>query len=328
MKSLSLGARSAALGLVVAAGVAVAAEAGYPERPITLVVPFAPGGASDVVARIIQPKLSEVLGQNIVVENRPGAGGNIAVDSVVRAEPDGYEILLANIGTMAINPHIFKDLALDPLTDLKPVSEVVAVPTVFIVNPEMPVTTAAEFVEYVKARPGEVSFASAGSASLSRLQVELFKLQNDLDLTHIPYSGGAGPAMTAVVAGHVPTAMSSLSSALGHIKDGQLKALAVATNERLAMLPDVPTMAESGFPDFVSASWQGILVPAGTDDTIVQTLYDAVIETFNDPEVTQRLEDTGSFIELSESPAAFAEFMKAESDRWKSVIEQTGATPD
>jgi tripartite-type tricarboxylate transporter receptor subunit TctC len=323
---------SAALAAVVIAAASmvptvVAAQDTYPDRPITMIVPFAPGGASDVVARIIQPKLSEILGQNVVVENRPGAGGNIAVDSVVQAEPDGYTIILANIGTMAINPHIYKDMTFDPLADLKPVTELVAVPGIFVVNPSIGVKTVAEFVDYAKANPG-LSFSSSGSAALNRLQMELFKLEAGLEMTHVPYSGGAGPSVAAVVGGHVPTCMTSLSSALSQVKEGQLVALGVATAERLPVLPDVPTMVESGFPNHVSASWQGVLVPKETDDAIVQKLYDALIATVNDPETRKRLEDTTSFVETSKDPAAFAAFMKAESDKWKGVIEKTGATAD
>jgi tripartite-type tricarboxylate transporter receptor subunit TctC len=304
------------------------AEAAYPEKPITMIVPFSPGGASDVVARTIQQKLSEVLGQNVVVENRAGAGGNIGVDVVIRAKPDGYTVLLGNIGTMAINAHIYKDMTFDPVKKLKPVTELVATPGVLVVNPSLPINSVADFIRYAKENPGKLSFASSGSATLNRLQMELFRLEEGLDLVHVPHSGGAGPSMTSVVAGHVPSGFASLSSAIGHIKEGRLRALGVTSKERLSMLPDVPTMLELGFPANVSASWQGVLVPAETPDNIVKTLREALIKTVNDPTVKARLEETTSFIETSVSSEAFGEFIKAESDKWKGVIEKVGATVD
>src|SRR5690606_10186471 len=241
------------------------AVAAYPEKPITMIVPFAPGGASDVVARIIQPKLSEVLGQNVVVENRPGAGGNIAVDYVIRSEPDGYTVLLSNTGTLAINSYVYKDMTFDPVADLKPVTKFVFVPGVLVANADLPVSTVAEFVDYAKANPG-LAFSSPGSAASNRLQMELFALEASLELTHVPYSGGAGPSIAAVVAGHIPVTLTSLSSAQGQIKDGQVKALAVAARERVVTIPDAPTFIESDYPKLVSSSWQGLHVPLGTDD--------------------------------------------------------------
>lgn len=303
------------------------AQAEYPERTVTLVVPFAPGGSSDVVARTIQPKLSEVLGQSVVVENRPGAGGNIAIDTVVRSDPDGYTAIVTNIGTMTINPHIFKDVSFDPLVDLKPVTKMISLPSLFVVNKDLGVSTLEEFVDYAKANPG-MGFASPGSTAPGRFYMELFAQENDLDLTPIPYSGGAGPALTAVVAGHVPAMFTNISSGIKQVNEGTVLALGVSTEERLASAPDIPTMIESGKSTFTASSWQGVHVPADTPDDIVQVLFDALHETLNDPEVRERLEANLSTVTLSESPAAFDAFIKAESAKWKQVVERSGAAAD
>lgn len=303
------------------------AVADYPERTITLVVPFSPGGSSDVVARTIQPKLSEVLGENVVVENRPGAGGNIAIDSVVRSDPDGYTAIITNIGTMTINPHIFKDVNFDPLVDLKPVTKLISLPSLFVVNKDLGVETLAEFVEFSKANP-ETGFASPGSTAPGRFYMELFAQENDLVLTPIPYSGGAGPALTAVMAGHVPAMFTNISSGIKQVNEGMVKALGVSTEERLASAPDIPTMIESGKSTFTASSWQGVHVPAGTPDDVVKVLFDALSETLADPGVREKLEANLSNVTLSESPQAFGNFVEAESKKWKAVVERSGATAD
>ncbi len=328
MRHLTRRALASALALFCIGGMAgSSALAEYPERPITMVVPFAPGGSSDVVARTIQQKLSEVLGQSVVVENRPGAGGNIAIDSVVRADPDGYTVIITNIGTMTINPHIFKDMTFDPLKDLKPVTSMISLPSLFVVNPDLGVKTLAEFVEYAKANPG-MGFASPGATAPGRFYMELLAQENDLDLTPIPYSGGAGPALAAVIAGHVPAMFTNISSGINQVNDGLLTALGVSTEERLASAPDIPTMLESGLSTFTASSWQGVHVPAATDDAIVQVLFDALHETLSDPDVKAKLEANLSNVTLSKSPAAFGEFVAAESEKWRKVVERSDPLND
>src|SRR5215472_12652353 len=243
---------------------AALAQTGYPNRPVRMIVPFAPGGASDFVARIISPRLSEVLGTSIVIENKAGASGNIGMEAAARAPADGYTIYLGNIGTIAINPAVFPNLAVNPQKDFIAVTEVADVPSILIANPGVPVNTVAELVKLAKAKPGELNFASPGSSTLNRLEMEHFMRLADIKLVHIPYKGGAGPAVTGMLGGETQVMFVTLSSAMSFIQAGKLKALGISTTKRVEALPQVPTMAEAGYPEMISSSWQGVFVPAGT----------------------------------------------------------------
>jgi tripartite-type tricarboxylate transporter receptor subunit TctC len=305
------------------------AQSNYPNRPLKMIVPFAPGGASDFVGRIMQPRLAELLGQQIVIENRGGAAGSIGVEVAARAAPDGYTLLLGNVGSVAINPGVFTKLSVNNLRDFIPVTQVVDVPGVLIVHPSVPVNTIKELVAYAKANPGKLNYASPGSGSQNRLEMEILrKAEGGMDMVHVPYKGGAGPAVTGLIAGETHMMFSTVSSALGHIKGGRLKALAVTSAKRLEPLPDVPTMKESGYSDGASGSWQGVLVPAGTPREVVDRLYAIVVQTMKTPDVIERLAKGGAEAVTSASPKAFADFVAAETQRWSKVAKEAGATVD
>jgi tripartite-type tricarboxylate transporter receptor subunit TctC len=293
-----------------------------------MIIPFAPGGASDHVGRIIQPRLSELLGQQLVIENKAGASGNIGMEAAAKSPPDGYTLYLGNVGTVAINPGVFLKLAVKPLQDFAMVTQVVDVPGVLVAHPGFPPNSLAEMIAYAKANPGKLNFASPGSGSQNRLEMELVRKSAGLDMVHVPYKGGAGPAVTGLIGGETHMMFTTVSSALGHIQNGRLKALVVVTAKRLAALPEVPTMIESGYPDSRSGSWQGIFVPAGTPRDIVERLYKVVVDTMKTPEVVERLNKSGVDVVTSESPEAFRKFVAADTERWARVAKEAGATVD
>jgi tripartite-type tricarboxylate transporter receptor subunit TctC len=302
---------------------------GYPSRPVRMIIPFAPGGASDFVGRIMQPKMSELLGQQLVIENRGGAAGNIGLEAAAKADPDGYTILLGNIGTIAINAAVFRSLSINPQRDLIAVTQVVDVPGVLVANDAFPPKTVQEVVAYAKANPGKLNYGSPGSGSQNRLEMELFRLAaGGMDMVHIPYKGGAGPAVTGLIAGETQLMFTTAPSALGYIKGGKLKVLAVTSAKRIAALPDVPTMVESGFPRSITGSWQGIFVPKGTGGSIVDRLFAVTRQVMKTPDVAERLAGGGVDVVLSDSPKAFAAFVASESERWGKVAREVGATVD
>ena len=301
---------------------------GYPGKPVKMIIPFAPGGASDTVGRIFQARLAELLGQPIVIENRAGASGNLGLEAAARSAPDGYTIYLGNVGTIAINPGIFRSLAVNPTKDFIAVTQIVDVPGALIAHPSFPPNSIKEMIAYVKANPGKINFASPGSGSQNRLEMEVIKKAEALDMVHVPYKGGAGPAAAGLIAGETHMMFSTVSSVLGHIKAGRLKALAVVSGKRLEQLPDVPTMVESGYPDSKSGSWQGIFVPAGTPKDIVDRLYAVMVQTMKSADVVDRLSKNGIDVVLSPSPAAFTEYVATETVRWGKVAKESGATVD
>jgi tripartite-type tricarboxylate transporter receptor subunit TctC len=318
----------AALALALCPALSLA-QSSYPNRPVKIIVPFAPGGASDFVGRIMQPRLSELLGQPIVIENRGGAAGTIGMEVAARSAPDGYTLVLANVGSMAINPGVFTNLSINNLRDFIPVTQVVDVPGVLIVHPSVAANSIKELVAYVKANPGKLNYASPGSGSQNRLEMEILrKAEGGMDMVHVPYKGGAGPAVTGLIAGETQMMFSTVSSAMGHIKGGRLKALAITKATRLEQLPDVPTMKESGYPDGASGSWQGVLVPAGTPRAVVDRLFESVVQTMKTPDVIERLAKSGAEAVTSASPKAFAEFVASETQRWGKVAKESGATAD
>jgi len=308
---------------------AIALGQGYPSRPVKMIIPFAPGGASDFVGRIMQPKMGELLGQQIVVENRGGAAGNIGMEAAAKADPDGYTIYLGNIGTVAINPAVFRTLVVKPLHDFIAVTQVVDVPGVLVANKSFPPNTVKELVAYAKANPGKLNYASPVSGSQNRLEMELFRrAAGGLDMLHIPYKGGAGPAVTGLIAGETQLMFTTAPSALGFIRGGRLKILGVTSAKRIAQLPDVPTMVESGFPRSVTGSWQGIFVPKGTPAAVVERLFAVTQQVMKVPDVVQRLATGGVDVVLSASPKAFADFVASETERWGRVAHEVGATVD
>jgi len=314
--------------LAAATGAYAQPAANYPSRPVRMIIPFAPGGASDFVGRILQPKLSDVLGQQVVVDNRTGASGNVGVEIAARANSDGYTLFLGNVGTMAINPSIFPKFPVRPVRDFLGITLVVDVPGCFAVHASVPAATVKEFIEYAKTRPGQLNYGSAGAGSNTRLAFEFFMHKTGINLVHIPYKGGAGPATLAVLGGEVAATMLSVASFIPHVKGGKVKVLAVIAPKRVPQLPDTPTMVESGFPELLLGSWQGISVPAGTPRAIVKRLYPAIIKTMNDPETVKRLNTGGANVVTSKSPEEFAAFLRTQNEFWAKMVKQTGAVAE
>jgi tripartite-type tricarboxylate transporter receptor subunit TctC len=300
----------------------------YPTQPIRVIVPFAPGGASDFVARLIQPGMSQALGQQVVIENRAGAAGNVGMDVAARGAPDGYTIFLGNVGTISINPGLFADLTVKPAKDFIPVSIVADTPGLLVANPKFPPNNAKELVGYSKERPGKINFASPGSGSLNRLEMEVFRLNAGLDMNHVPYKGGAGPAVADIMGGHVELMFTTISSGIQHVKGGRLKALGVTTKDRVPALPEVPTMLEQGFPANVSSSWQGVLVPAGTPRPIIDKIHAALVQAVHEPKVVERMAEAGVIAATSKTPEDFKAYLEEDAKKWNEVIQRTGAKPE
>lgn len=300
----------------------------YPTKPVRMIVPFAPGGSSDFVARILQPKLGEELGQPIVVDNRAGASGNIGVELAATAVPDGYTILLGNVGTMAINPTLFPKFPIRPVRDLVCVGTVADVPGALAVHPSVPVSTVKEFVEYAKARPGKLNYGASGSGSAQGLMMEYLKYKTGIDIVQIPYKGGAGPATTALLAGEVAASLVTVASFVPHIKSGRVKVLAVISPKRVAVLPDTPTMIELGFTELTTGSWQAMYVVKGAPPAVVKRLFSAVQNVMRDPWVIERLGSGGAEIITSKSLEDCAGFMKTQNEFWATLVKRVGVTAE
>jgi tripartite-type tricarboxylate transporter receptor subunit TctC len=320
------------LGAVLAGILAATAAVGqgaYPSKPLRLVIPFAPGGASDFVGRIMVPRWTELLGQNIVVDNRAGASGNIGLETAARAPADGYTLFLGNIGTIAINISLFKtSLAVVPTRDFIAVTQVVDVPSALVAHPSFPPNSVKEMVESLKANPGKVNFASPGHGSANRLETERFMKQTGTTMVHIPYKGGAGPAIAGLLGGETSVMFVTLSSAASQVRSGKLKLLAVAAPKRLDAFPNTPTLAEEGLAEMTTGSWQGVFVPAGTPREAVAKLYATTLQVMETPEVRKRLAESGVEVVTSKSPEEFSAFVTRETERWAQVVKESGATVD
>jgi tripartite-type tricarboxylate transporter receptor subunit TctC len=299
-------------------GPALSAET-YPSRPIRMIVPFAPGGASDLVGRIIQPALAEQLKQTIVVDNRPGASGNIGVETAARATPDGYNILLGNVGTMAINPVYYTKFQFKPLVDLIPITQVVDVPGSLVSHPSVPAKTVKELVAHMKANPGKLNFGAAAPSSANTLEALMFLNMSGTKATMIPYKGGAGPATIGLLGNEVQWLMATFSSTVNFAKQGRLRMLGIIAPERSQAMPEAPTMREQGF-DMVVGSWQGLFVPKGTPANVVNTLFKAGQASMKNPDVLKKLGDSGVAAIISKDPADFRTFVKSETDRFAKAI--------
>jgi tripartite-type tricarboxylate transporter receptor subunit TctC len=304
------------------------ALAQYPAKPVHMIIPFAPGGASDFVGRIMQPKMTELLGQPIIVENKPGAAGNNGAEYAAKSAPDGYTIFLGNVGSIAINPGVYPKLSINPLKDLVAVGQVVDVPSVLIVHPSVPANTVKELVAYAKANQGKLNFASPGSGSLDRLEMELFRNLEKLDMVHVPYKGGAGPAVAGLMGGETNLMFATAASAMPGIKGGRVRPIAVTSTKRIDQVPEVPTVTEAGYPALTAGSWQGIFVPAGTPREVIDRLFPVIQKVMTDTDVIARLKNGGAEAVTSESPAAFAKLVAAETERWARIAKEANATPD
>jgi tripartite-type tricarboxylate transporter receptor subunit TctC len=309
----------------VAKAVAADDSASYPTRPIHIIVPFAPGGASDFAIRLIQPGLTQALSQQLVIDNRTGAAGNVGMETATRAAPDGYTLFFGNIGTISINPHFFPDLTVVPERDFIPISIAAETPGIVVASEKFPANSLKEMIAYAKANPGKINYAAAGVSTLNTLAMEQFRHRLGLQMTQVPYKGGAGPAIIDLMAGNVDVMFVTLSSAAQFVKAGKLKGLAVTTKERVESLPDVPTVVELGFPEDVSGSWQGLFAVAGTPQPIVAKLHAAVLKAMADPDVRKHMQAASMLPTSSPTPESFKEFLAAESAKWKRVVKETGA---
>ncbi|MBI3067606.1 MAG: tripartite tricarboxylate transporter substrate binding protein [Betaproteobacteria bacterium] len=315
-----------ALCLAWLSGAAGAAQVQYPTKPIRLIVPFPPGGTTDVVARVIAQKLTENWSQQVVVDNRPGAGGIIGTELAAKAPADGYTLLLGSITTHAVNPSLYKKLPFDPLRDFAPVSLAVSTPQVLVVHPSVAAKSVKELIALAKAKPGQLNYASAGTGTSPHLTFELFKSMAGVNLVHVPYKG-TGPAITDLIGGQVQTMITGVVALYPHIKAGKLRALGATSAKRVAALPDVPTIAESGVPGFDVASWFGVFAPAGTPKPIVTRVNAEIVKILAAPDLRQKLTAQGAD-PATNTPEQFAAYVKSELARWGKVVQATGARVD
>jgi len=298
----------------------------YPTKPIRIVVPFPAGGTTDVLARAAAQKLTESLGQPVVVDNRPGAGGNIGAELVAKSAPDGYTLLMGTVGTHAINPSLYPKMPYDHVRDFAPIILVAGVPNVLVVNPSLPVNSVQELIAYAKANPGKLNFASSGNGTSIHLSAELFKTMAGVQMTHVPYKGSA-PALQDLVGGQVQLMFDNLPSSLALIKAGKLKALAVTSKTRAPALPEVPTMAESGLPGFEASSWFGLLGPAGTPQPAITKVNAEIAKWLATPEAKEKLIAQGANV-AGGTPEDFARHIAAETAKWQKVVKDSGAKID
>ena len=314
---------AAAVLLVVSAPVR-AAE--YPSRPITLMVAFPPGGPSDVLARIVGKKMEQLLGTAFVIENRPGAGGNIAAESVARAAPDGYTLLMGNNSILATNESLYKHLNYSPEKDFTPITLIGTQANILVINPEVPARSLKELIALAQAQPGKINFASSGYGAAAHLAGELFKSEAKINIVHVPYKGAA-PALQDVIAGHDQMMFATAASVIGHIEGGRVRALAVTTLKRTQVLPDLPTMDEAGLRGFDASTWHGLVAPAGTPPQVIATLHDAAVKALHDPGVQASLGKLGVDI-VGDMPQEFQSYIKSEIPKWTAIVKASGATLD
>ncbi|HXW42909.1 MAG TPA: tripartite tricarboxylate transporter substrate binding protein [Xanthobacteraceae bacterium] len=308
---------------LLAVFVAAALAANYPQRPVTIVVGFPPGGASDILARILTDKLGGILGQPFVVDNRPGAGGNVAAAVVAHARPDGYTLLLGNNAILATNVSLYSKVDFDPVGDFAPISLVGTQANVLVVNNNVPAHTLAEVIALARANPGKLNFASSGYGLAAHLAGELFKAEAHIDIVHVPYKGSA-PALQDVIAGNDQMMFATTSGVMGFLANNQVRPIAVTTLKRTAVLPDIPTMDEAGLPGFEATTWHGLVAPAGTPKSVIEALHRALAETLKDAGVRQKLAALGVDV-APDTPEEFAAYIKAEIPKWAAVIKASGA---
>ncbi|WP_234041097.1 Bug family tripartite tricarboxylate transporter substrate binding protein [Advenella mandrilli] len=319
MLKKSLIALSSALTLTICSQ----AYASYPEKPITFVVGFPPGTSTDAVARILGESMGRKLGQSIIVENKPGVGGSLGVAQVAKAKPDGYTLVLSATAPMNINPHVYKSLTYDPLKDLEPIGQSTWLPYVLVMNKTKNVNSFKELIDYAKAHPGELTYASIGKGTTSHLLMEMLSKTSGLDMVHVPYSGST-QSQSDVIGGNVDMTFDTVVSALPHVKAGRLNALAVSVNKRAELAPDIPTIEEQGIPNFNMGAWLGFFAPKGTSPEIIQKLHTTLNESLNDPETRKKLIALGSEVVSSESPQAFAEMVKENYETWGNLVKTAG----
>jgi len=306
-----------ALSFFVLPAPAALTQDAYPSRPVKILVPYGPGGATDIIARIVAAKLGESLGQSFVVENRPGANGNIALEAAAKATPDGYTLLVGNVSTNTINESVYAgQLTIRPSRDLVAITKLVEIPHIVVVNAGVPVKNIAELIALAKKEPGKLNFASVGLGSYPHLDMERFMKASGTEMTHVPYKGGAGQAIPAMVAGEVQVAFFNMASLLPHIRSGRLKALAAVPAQRLPELPDVPTLTEQGFPGIGTNAWQGLFAPAATPKPVIDKLYASVAAVLSKSDQKEGLARQMMAVEVSKSPQEFTDLVRRETQGW------------
>jgi len=297
----------------------------YPTKPIRLIVGYAAGGGTDTVARVFAQRLTDGLGRQVIVDNRPGAAGNISTELAVRSPPDGYTLLMGNIGPIAVNPHLYK-LAFDPLRDLTPISLIALAPLLVVVHPSLPVKSLKDLVALARREPGKLSYSSAGVGSSNHLAGALFNIEARTDVVHIPYKGAA-PALTDLIAGNVQLSFQTLPSLGGSVRSGRVRALAVTSAKRSRLYPEIPTAAEAGLKEFEVSAWYSIVAPAGTPRTVVDRVRDEIVKALAQKDVLDRVTAEGAD-PMGSTPEAFAEFMRIETAKWGRVVRISGMKPD
>lgn len=329
MKTVNKHVRQGRIALTVAAGVLAAGAAaaqGFPNRPIRLISPYPPGGANDLLARIIAPRLGESLGQQVVVENRAGATGNIGAELVARAPADGHTLLMGQAGNLTINISLMAKMPFDPVRDFAPITLVAATPNVLVVHPSLPVRTVKDLIALSKARPGQINYATSGIGSPGHLAAELLNKSAGIQLVHIPYKGAA-PALMDVVAGNAHLYFTSAMSAQPFVPAGRLRMVAVASAKRSPSLPNVPTVAEAGFPDFDVSSWWGVVAPAGTPREVITRLHGEILRVIGLPETRTKIGEQGADI-VTSTPEQFAAYIRGETAKWARLIREVGVKPE
>jgi len=311
---------------LIAAALAVCAAGAlaqpYPSKPLRLIVPFTPGGSTDILGRAIGQKLAEALAQQVVIENRPGAGGAIGAEAAARAAPDGYTLLMGHIGTLAVNPSLYPKLGYDPVKSFAPVALVAKVTNVLVVNPAVPAHSVQELIKLAHAEPGRLRYGSGGNGSAAHLATEYFKLRTQTDIVHVPYKG-TGPAVTDLLGGQIELMMTGAPAVMSHVKAGKMRALAISSAQRIASLPSLPTIAEAGVPGFEAIQWYGVVAPAGTPEAVIARLNAEVNHALATPELNARLVAEGAEAAPT-TPQAFGAFIAAEIERWRPVIQKAG----
>ena len=307
---------------VAGMGSALAADA-YPDKPLTMIVPFSAGGTTDILARIVGQALGQELGQTIIIENKPGAGGNIGAQQASRAKADGYTLFMGTVGTHAINQALYKKLPYDPVKDFAPLSRVANVPNLLVAHPSRPYKTVQEMIAYAKKHPGEVTYGSPGSGASPHVSGALFQSMTGAEMTHVPYKGSA-PAISDLLGNQIAVMFDNMPSAIQHVRSGKLRPIAVTTAKRSPELPDVPTIAEAGVPGYEATSWFGLWAVAGTPAPILTKLQAALTKVLKDPAVAKKIADQGGEVVI-ETPAQFDAFIKSEAAKWGKVVKESGA---
>ncbi|MFC5520376.1 Bug family tripartite tricarboxylate transporter substrate binding protein [Polaromonas jejuensis] len=315
-----------ALGAGLLAAMPAAAQAAYPSKPITVIVPFSAGGTTDILARIVGQALTAELGQSVIIDNRAGAGGNIGGQAAARSPADGYTLFMGTVGTHAINAALYKKMPFDPIKDFTPLTRVANVPNLLVANPAQPFKTVKELIAYAKAHPGQLNFGSSGNGSSIHLSGELFKTMAKVDMQHVPYKGSA-PAVTDLLGNQIAIMFDNMPSAIQHVRSGKLRPIAVTTAKRSPELPNVPTIAEAGVPGYEATSWFGLFAPAGTPPAVVSKLNSAIVKVLAKADVKKKINEQGAEV-YSETPEQFSAFIQKESLKWGKVVHESGASVD